>query len=65
MQLSLTGGFMQQVADDPATETCALSPFRRLLDEVWRENETLALAKLAMGLGLRGDQGPTYCKTCT
>src|SRR5262245_8930533 len=54
-QLSLTDGFMQQVADHLATETCALSPFRRLLDEVWRQNDA-RLGKLAVGLGLRGDQ---------
>lgn len=46
---------MQQVADHLATETCALSAFRRLLDEVWRASD-IRLGKLAVGLGLRGDQ---------
>jgi RNA polymerase sigma-70 factor, ECF subfamily len=59
MQLSLAGGLTELVMDRPAadlaTETRALSPFRRLLDEVWRESES-RLAKLALGLGLPADQ---------
>jgi len=59
-QLTLAGSLMELVtdrpgADDLATETRALSHFRRLLDEVWSGNEA-RLARLAVGLGLRGDQ---------
>jgi RNA polymerase sigma-70 factor, ECF subfamily len=53
--LSLSDSLMELVADHAATETRALSPFRRLLDEVWRKNDA-SLAKLAIGVGLSGDQ---------
>lgn len=41
--------------DDLVTDKRALSQFRRLLDAVWQENEA-RLARLAVGLGLQGDQ---------
>jgi RNA polymerase sigma-70 factor (ECF subfamily) len=53
--LSLTGGLMELAADHAATETRALNGFRRLLDEVWAKHDA-RLAKLAVGLGLAGDQ---------
>src|SRR5262245_33253908 len=54
-QLSLSGSLMELMADHAGTETRALSPFRRLFDEVWRKNDA-RLAKLAIGLGLSADQ---------
>ena len=59
-QLPIAGSLMElatgrPAADDLAGDTRALSQFRRLLDAVWRENEA-RFARLAVGLGLRGDQ---------
>jgi RNA polymerase sigma-70 factor (ECF subfamily) len=59
-QLSLAGSLMElatgrPAADDLAGDKYVLSQFRRLLDTVWQENEA-RLARLAVGLGLRGDQ---------
>src|SRR5437763_16325245 len=64
-QLTLAGSFMELATGslaaedlatgDLATDKRALSHFRRLLDAVWQENEA-RLARLAVGLGLQGDQ---------
>jgi RNA polymerase sigma-70 factor (ECF subfamily) len=45
----------QSASNRPAAETRALSTFRCLLDAVWLENQP-RLMKLAIGLGLRGEQ---------
>ena len=54
-QLTLAGSFLGVEADRPAPGPSALSPFRRVLDETWPQCEE-RLAKLAIGLGLRGEQ---------
>ena len=43
------------ISASPAPGPSALSPFRRVLDETWPQCEE-RLAKLAIGLGLRGEQ---------
>jgi RNA polymerase sigma-70 factor (ECF subfamily) len=54
MQLSLAGS-MADAQGEFASESVELSLFRRLLDEVWRESES-RLGRLAVGMGLHGDQ---------
>jgi len=58
-QLTLAGSLMElatgQSADDLAGDKGALSQFRRLLDAVWKGNED-RLARMTVGLGLRGDR---------
>jgi len=53
--LSLAGRLTEAVANQQAADVFPLNSFRRLLDEIWGENEA-RLAKLAIGLGLPGDQ---------
>jgi len=52
---SLAGSLTDAAADQQAVDAFPLDSFRRLLDESWGENEG-RLAKLAIGLGLPGDQ---------
>src|SRR4051812_35738726 len=53
--LSLADSLMDGTASQRAADVLLLNSFRRLLDDIWGENEA-RLAKLAMGLGLPGDQ---------
>lgn len=51
----LAGRPTEAVANQQAADVFPLNSFRRLLDEVWGENEA-RLAKLAIGMGLSGEQ---------
>jgi RNA polymerase sigma-70 factor (ECF subfamily) len=53
--LLLAGRPTDAVANQHAAGALALNSFRRLLDEIWEESEP-PLAKLAVGLGLRGNE---------
>lgn len=53
--LLLAGRPTDAVANQQAADVFPLNSFRRLLDEIWGENEG-RLAKLAIGLGLAGNE---------